>query len=66
MLLEAAAELIEQVGSERISLRELARAAGVSSRAPYRHFDSREALLTALAAKAFTAFGEAIAEAAAR
>lgn len=63
VLLDAAERLVEQVGSDRISLRELARAAGVSSKAPYNHFEDKEALLTALAIRAFLAFGEAIGKA---
>ena len=62
-LLDEAEELIEKVGSDRISLREVARAAGVSSKAPYNHFEDKEALLTALAIRAFIAFGDAIGKA---
>lgn len=42
----------------------MARLAGVSHNAPYQHFDSREALLAALATDGFEALGEAIARAA--
>ena len=62
-LLTQAAVLLEEVGSEALSIRELARRAGVSPRAPYQHFADKEALLSALAADAFRAFGEALAKA---
>ncbi len=55
-LLAAAGDLLEEVGPERLSLREVARRCGVSQTAPYRHFDTRHALLVALAADAFRAF----------
>ena len=40
-------------GPEALSLRELARALGVSHNAPYKHFTTRDALLAALAAEGF-------------
>jgi len=52
-LLAGAGDLLEEKGPAQLSLREAARRAGVSQTAPYRHFDSREALLAALAAKAY-------------
>ncbi len=60
-LLTQAATLLEEVGSEALSIRELARRAGVSPRAPYQHFEDKEALLSALAVDGFIAFGEALA-----
>lgn len=62
-LLDDAAALLREGGQEAVSLRALARRAGVSPRAPYRHFADKEALLTALATEAFVAFGEALAAA---
>ena len=62
-LLTHAAALLEEVGSDALSIRELARRAGVSPRAPYQHFADKEALLSALATDAFKAFGEALAAA---
>ena len=62
-LLTQAAVLLEEVGSEALSIREIARRAGVSPRAPYQHFADKEALLSALAADAFRAFGDALAAA---
>ena len=60
-LLTRAAELLEEVGSEALSIRDLARRAGVSPRAPYRHFTDKEALLSTLATEGFQAFTEALA-----
>jgi AcrR family transcriptional regulator len=57
-LLEASLELIEENGLEALSLREVARRAGVSPGAPYHHFESREALLAALALDGFTRLEE--------
>lgn len=48
-LLAAALEALPEVGAERLSLREIARRAGVSSAAPYHHFADKEALLAAVA-----------------
>lgn len=52
-LLRAAAKLLEKEGRDALSLRDLARRAGVSHNAPYRHFADRQALLAALAAEGF-------------
>jgi AcrR family transcriptional regulator len=51
-LLEAALELAQRHGPERVSVREAARLVGVSPGAPFRHFPSRRALMTALAEEA--------------
>ena len=51
-LLETAFELVDKEGSGAISMRALARAAGVSSAAPFRHFSDRSVLLRAVAEKA--------------
>ena len=52
-LLEAADCLLEQTGAARLSLREVAKHAGVSHTAPYRHFKNRAALLEAIAIAGF-------------
>jgi AcrR family transcriptional regulator len=52
-LLKAAFKLIEKMGVERFTLREVARKAGVSHNAPYRHFASKESLIAALATESF-------------
>ncbi|TGD89027.1 TetR/AcrR family transcriptional regulator [Mycolicibacterium sp. CH28] len=49
-LLRAGMELLEQEGSKDLSLRAVARRAGVSPGAPYRHYADREALISAIAA----------------
>ena len=52
-LTRAAGKILEKEGVETLSLRQLARRAGVSHNAPYRHFADREALLAALAVEGF-------------
>jgi AcrR family transcriptional regulator len=52
-LLAAAVALIAEVGPTAFTLREVARRAGVSHNAPYRHFRDREDLLAAVAAQGF-------------
>jgi AcrR family transcriptional regulator len=52
-LLRAARELLDAGGQEGLSLRELARRAGVSANAPYRHFASRDEILAEVAAQGF-------------
>jgi AcrR family transcriptional regulator len=52
-LLAAAFELAGREGPAAVSLREVARRAGVSSAAPYHHFADRGALLAALAEEGY-------------
>lgn len=52
-LLEAGLALLTEHGPEALGLRELARHAGVSRTAPYRHFDSKESLIAAIASQGF-------------
>ncbi len=52
-LMDAALVQIAQEGVQKLSLRALARQAGVSATAPYRHFDSKRCLLAALATRGF-------------
>lgn len=52
-LLLAAEKQLERDGPEKLSLRAVARLAGVSQTAPYNHFSNREGLLAALAAQGF-------------
>jgi len=51
--MDAALELLRQGDPAGLSLRAVARRAKVSTAAPYRHFDSREALLAAVAEDGF-------------
>jgi AcrR family transcriptional regulator len=52
-LLDAALALIEAGEEQGVSLRTVAARAGVSNAAPYRHFQDREALMTAVATIGF-------------
>jgi AcrR family transcriptional regulator len=52
-LLRAAVELIAEVGPAAFTLREVARRAGISHNAPYRHFREKDELLAAVAAEGF-------------
>jgi AcrR family transcriptional regulator len=65
-LLEAAEALLERDGPARLSLREVARAAGVSHAAPYRHYRDKAALLQALAQRGAERLQHAIERAAAQ
>lgn len=62
-LLEAAAASIESDGVDALSLRQLARDAGVSHAAPSRHFRDKQALLDALAEDGFNRLTAALGEA---
>ena len=52
VLIDAGFQLVEEAGAEGLSVREVARRAGVSPGAPFRHFESRDALMTAIAMEA--------------
>jgi AcrR family transcriptional regulator len=52
-LLDAARAILEEEGLAALSLRAVARRAGVSHAAPYRHFPNHEALLVELATEGF-------------
>src|SRR5580692_7725895 len=52
-LIAAAMAAVEQDGPDAVSLRDLAQSLGVSRAAPYRHFEDRDALLAAVAARGF-------------
>ncbi|MBT2879175.1 TetR/AcrR family transcriptional regulator, partial [Streptomyces sp. McG6] len=59
--LRAARELLEEDGSAGLSLRAVARRAGVSATAPYRHYADREALVSAVAAEGYRELAEHLA-----
>ena len=61
-LVDAALRILVSRGVAEVSLREVARAVGVSHAAPYRHFPNREALLADLAAGGFERLGGILAE----
>lgn len=52
-LIRAGTKMIEEKGLDGLSLREVARAAGVSHTAPYRHFRDKADLIAAIAQKGF-------------
>jgi AcrR family transcriptional regulator len=52
-LLDAGVALIGSVGPKGFTIREVARRAGVSHNAPYRHFKDKEELLAAIAGEGF-------------
>lgn len=52
-LIESAVALIAQLGPESFTLREVARDAGVTHNAPYRHFVSKEELLATIATQGY-------------
>src|SRR5579862_3749467 len=62
-LLEAAIALIAEVGPMAFTLREVARRAGVSHNAPYRHFRDKEDLMTAVATEGYRELTVAMQEA---
>ena len=52
VLIDAALKLVGEGGAGAVSVREAARRAGVSPGAPFRHFPSRDALMSAVAEEA--------------
>ena len=62
-LLEAAEAVLAEHGAHGLTLRDVARAAGVSHGAPYHHFASLNELLAAVAERGFVILGDAMAEA---
>jgi AcrR family transcriptional regulator len=62
-ILAEAATLVAERGADAISLRELARAAGVSHAAPAHHFNDRRGLFTELATEGFGLLAAALTEA---
>ena len=62
-LLEAAVATLDEVGADGLSLREVARRAGVSHAAPAHHFSDKAGLLTAVATEGFAMLVTYLAEA---
>jgi AcrR family transcriptional regulator len=58
VLLESAQAILGETSRWDFSLREVARRAGVSHNAPYRHFADKEALLAAIGVAGYEALGE--------
>jgi AcrR family transcriptional regulator len=65
-LLDAARKILEEETLGQLSLRAVARRAGVSHAAPYRHFPNHEALLVELAVEGFVELKDEIAAAGAQ
>jgi AcrR family transcriptional regulator len=59
-LLGAATSLIAEAGPRGVTLREIARKAGVSHNAPYRHFRDKEELVAAVAVQGFRELDRAL------
>jgi AcrR family transcriptional regulator len=59
-LIAAALKMVKEQGAENVSVREVAKRAGVSSGAPFRHFPSRTTLMTAVAEQAMRRFRDEI------
>ena len=62
-LVQAALELLEEGPATELSLRAVARRAGVAASAPYRHFADRETLLSAVAAVGYQELAATLARA---
>jgi AcrR family transcriptional regulator len=65
-LLDAAQAWLDARGLETLTLREIAKAAGVSHAAPYHHFAGLDGLLAGVAARGFARLADAMARAPAR
>lgn len=59
-LLAAAREILDEAGVSGLSLRAVARRAGVSQTAPYRHFKDKAALIAAIATDGFLVLKDAL------
>jgi AcrR family transcriptional regulator len=60
VLIETTLRLVEKVGPENVTMRRVAKLAGVSSGAPFRHFADRSALMTAVAEEAMARLREEV------
>ena len=57
-VLDASVQLIGEVGLSGLSMREVARRAGVSHQAPYHHFADKESIVAALVERGFVMLAE--------
>jgi AcrR family transcriptional regulator len=62
-LVAHATDILRRDGPDALTLRAVARAAGVSQAAPYRHFPDRRALIAAVAEQGFRSLQQAMTEA---
>lgn len=58
LVLDAALAIIEKTGAETLSMREVARRAGVSHQAPYHYFGDRPGIFAAIAEEGFRGLAE--------
>ena len=58
LVLDAALAIIETSGAEALSMREVARRAGVSHQAPYHHFGDRSGIFAAISEEGFLGLAE--------
>src|SRR5688572_5327222 len=61
-LVQAGLELLAEAGSQALSLREIARRAGVSHGAPRRYFPTHQSLLAAIARRGYERLGRHLTE----
>jgi AcrR family transcriptional regulator len=59
LVLDAALDIITTSGAESLSMREVARRAGVSHQAPYHYFKDRSGIFAAISEEGFTALASA-------
>ena len=59
-LIDGAREILAERGHEQFSLKEVARRAGVSTAAPYRHFSGKDELLEAVADQGYATLRECL------
>jgi len=59
LVLDAAIAIIESDGADSVSMREVARRAGVSHQAPYHYFGDRSGILAAISEEGFTGLAHA-------
>ncbi|MEL7254993.1 MAG: TetR/AcrR family transcriptional regulator [Pseudomonadota bacterium] len=62
-LVEATRQLVEDKGADRFSVADACRAAGVSTAAPYRHFEDRDEMLLAVCSEGMERFHDMMVEA---
>lgn len=59
-LIEIGSEMLVETSPEQLSLRQLAKQAGVSHNAPYQHFENKEGLIAAIAEAGFRLLATAL------
>jgi len=59
LVLDAALDIITSTGAESLSMREVARRAGVSHQAPYHYFGDRSGIFAAISEEGFTLLAQA-------